>query len=178
MISESQYWISDLQKNVEFFHSKLDQRVWRGASFGALEKRIMLSCYIVRKLFESNKVIPDHFNAPVALYAYKGNGKVVDSMNSHRIDELYETQTPEVTSKPFSFVINQIIHSFVFVFAFDAPNQISGIVFNSDRSKKNSLFLLKLKDLINVLSPIAQYYIGKTVFQRNENGELVMVHAE
>ena len=100
MISESQYWISDLQKNVEFFHSKLDQRVWREASFDALEKRIMLSCYIVRKLFESNKVTPDKFNAPVALYAYKGNGKVVDLLNSHKIDELYETQAPEIDLYP------------------------------------------------------------------------------
>lgn len=178
MIYESQYWISDLQKNVEFLHSKLDQRVWREASFSALEKRIMLSCYIVRKLFESNKLIPDKFNAPVALYAYKGNGKVVDLLNSHKIDELYETQAPEITTKPFSFVINQIIHSFVFAFVFDAPNQVTGIIFNSDRSKKNSLFLLKLKDLINVLSPIAQCYIGKAVFQRSENGEMVFVHAE
>ncbi len=178
MISESQYWISDLQKNVEFLHSKLDQRVWREASFGALEKRIMLSCYIVRKLFESNKVIPYNFNAPVALYAYKSNGKVVDFLNSHRIDELYETQAPEVTTEPLSFVINQIIHSFVFAFVFDAPNQISGIIFNSDRSKKNFLFLLKLTDLINALSPIAHCYIGKAVFQRTENGEMVRVHAE
>lgn len=178
MISESQYWISDLQKNVEFIYSKLDQSVWREASFGALEKRIMLSCYIVRKLFESNKVIPDNFNAPVALYAYKGNGKAVDFLNSHRIDELYKTHAPEVTTKPFSFIINQIIHSFVFAFVFDAPNQVSGIIFNSDRSKKDSLFLLKLKDLINALSPIAQCYIGKAVFQRNESGEMVLVHAE
>ncbi len=135
MISESQYWISDLQKNVEFFYSKLDQRVWREASFAALEKRIMLSCYIVRKLFESNKLIPDQYNAPVALYAYKGNGKVVDLLNSHKIEELYETQAPEITTKPFSFVVNQVIHSFVFAFAFDAPNQVTGIIFNSDRSK-------------------------------------------
>lgn len=178
MISESQYWLSDLQKNVEFLHSKLDQRVWREASYVALEKRIMLSCYIVRKLFESNKVVPDEFNLPVALYAYKGNGKIVDSLNSHKINELYEIQVPEMITKPFSFVINQIIHSFVFAFALDAPNQVTGIIFNSDRSKKNSLFLLKLKDMINVLSPIAHCHIGKAVFQRNENGEMVLVHAE
>ena len=178
MISESQFWIKDLQKNVKFLHSKLDQRVWRGSSFVALEKRIMLSCYIVRKLFESNKVVPREFNAPVALYAYRGNGKIVDFLNSHRVDELYDIQTPETITKPFSFVINQIIHSFVFTFALDAPNQVVGIIFNSDKSKKNSLFFLKLQDLIDVLSPIAHCYIGKTVFQLNENGEMVMVHAE
>ena len=177
MITESEYWISDLQKNVAYFHAKLDQRVWREASFAALEKRIMLSCYIVRKLAESNKIAPDKLQAEINLYSYRSKGKMVDFLNSHRIDELYEIEKPEVTSRPFSYVINQIIHSFTFQFVFEGHNRISGILFNSDRSKKKTLYLVKLKELISVLSPIAQCYIGKTTFQRNEKGEMVLIDA-
>ncbi len=178
MITESQYWISDLQKNVEYFHAKLDQRVWREASFAALEKRIMLSCYIVRKLTESNKITPDKFHAEINLYSYKSKRKIVDLLNSHRIDELYEIETPVVMSKPFSYVINQIIHSFTFQFVFEGRNQIGGMLFNSDRSKKKTLYLVRLKELISALSPIAQCYISKATYQRNENGEMVLINAE
>ncbi|OOF10197.1 hypothetical protein BZG82_08265 [Salinivibrio sp. PR5] len=69
MISESQYWKDDLAKNVEFIHKKLFQTVWRDASYANLEKRIMLSCYIVRKLSESNKITKELFTEPVNIYS-------------------------------------------------------------------------------------------------------------
>lgn len=178
MITESQYWISDLQKNVAYFHEKLGQRIWREASFAALEKRIMLTCYIVRKLAESNKISPDKYQAEINLYSYKNKGKTVDFLNSHKIGELYEIEEPVVMTKSFSYVINQIIHSFTFQFVFEGHNQIGGILFNSDRSKKKTIYLVKLKELIEAISPIAQCYIGTTIFERNKNGEMVLVSAE
>jgi len=178
MITESDYWLRDLQKNVTYFHEKLGQRVWRESSFAALEKRIMLSCYIVRKLVESNKISPDNYQVEIYLYAYKNKGKIVDILNSHIINDLYEIDEPVVMAKPFSYVINQIIHSFIFQFAFEGRNQISGVLFNSDKSKNKIIYLMKLKDLIGVLSPIAQCYIGTTIFERNKDGELVLVSAK
>lgn len=178
MIAESQYWKDDLKKNVFFLHEKLDQRVWREASFAAVEKQIMLSCYIVRKLAESNKIPLELFSQEVSLYSYKNLGETVDLMNHHRVDELYDIENAQRITKPFSYIANQIIHSFVFMFAFKAKNEIEGIIFNSDRSKKKELYMMSIKDLIKVLSPIAQCYISKTIMQRNEKGEMVLVHAE
>lgn len=178
MISESEYWKSDLQKNVSFFYDKLYQSVWKNASYAALEKRVMLSCYIVRKLAEANKITKDRYNTPVPLYSYKSKGKTVDLLNWHRIEELYETEAPDKITKPFSYVVNQIVHSFTFLFAFKSKNKIEGILFNSDRSKKNELYMLKIADLIDVLSPIAQCYVGRIIMERNKNGELVAVLAE
>jgi hypothetical protein len=55
---------------------------------------------------------------------------------------------------------------------------LSGVAFNSDISKKYELYMLKLSDFISVLSPIAECYVGRTVFKRNPNGEMVVVEAE
>ncbi|MCU8036378.1 hypothetical protein, partial [Shewanella sp. SM71] len=121
MISESQYWKNDLQKNVEFFHNKLHQTTWREASFAALEKRVMLSCYIVRKLAEANKITKEIFECQVKLYSYKNKGKTVFCSTKSK-------------------------------------DNIEGILFNSDRSKKKELYMLKIADFIELLSPIAQCY--------------------
>jgi hypothetical protein len=178
MISESQYWKNDLQKNVEFFHNKLHQTTWREASFAALEKRVMLSCYIVRKLAEANKITKEIFECQVKLYSYKNKGKTVDLLNWHRVGDLYEVEQPQEITKPFSYVINQIIHSYTFLFAFKSKDNIEGILFNSDRSKKKELYMLKIADFIELLSPIAQCYIGRTIMQKNSDGEMVVVHSE
>lgn len=178
MISESQYWKNDLAKNVSFIHNKLYQTVWREASFAALEKRIMLSCYIVRKLAESNKITKERFLEPVNLWSYKNNGKVVDLLNSHRIDELYEVENAIEITKPLSYITNQIIHSYIFLYSFKERNKIDGIIFNSDKSKHKEVYRLTLKEFLRVLSPIAQCYVGRTIMQRNEKGEMVVVHSE
>lgn len=178
MITESEYWKNDLKKNVSFFHSKLSQTRWREESYAALEKRIMISCYIVRKLAESNKITNELFNQNIRVFSYKNTGTVPDLMNSHKIDELYEVDNPIETEKQLSYIVNQIIHSFTFRFVFKYPNKIEGFVFNSDRSKRKEIYMVKLKDFIQALSPIAQCYIGTTIMRRNENGEMVVVHSE
>lgn len=178
MISESEYWKKDLQKNVVFFHDKLYQKRWSQSSFAALEKRIMLSCYIVRKLYESNKIPKKLFDSDLSLHSYKNKGVVVDLLNSHKFDELYELEKPNKISKPFSYVINQIIHSYTFIFTFESKNKLNGLAFNSDRSKKNELYMLKLTDFVDALSPIAECFVGRTVFKRNKDGEMVVVEME
>ena len=178
MISESEYWKKDLEKNVVFFHGKLYQKRWNQNSFAALEKKIMLSCYIVRKLYESNKIPKTLFESSLYLYSYKNKGIVVDLLNSHRFNDLYEIDKPVKITKPFSYVINQIIHSYTFRFTFESKNKLCGLAFNSDRSKKNELYMLRLADFIDVLSPVAECYVGRMVFKRNKNGEMVVVEME
>jgi len=178
MLAESQYWKDDLKKSVFFLHEKLDQRVWKQSSFAAVEKRIMLSCYIAMKLAESNKIVPALYSEKVSLYAYKNRGEVVDLMNNHRVEELYEVDKAHKITKPFSYIANQIIHSYIFLFVFKSKNELEGVIFNSDKSKNTVLYMITIKDFIEVLSPIAQCYISKAMMERNENGEMVLVHAE
>lgn len=63
----------------------------------------MLSCYIARKIAEASKIPPSLFSADVPLYSYKNKGKVVDLMNWHRIDELYEIEDAQkITKEPLN----------------------------------------------------------------------------
>lgn len=138
----------------------------------------MLSCYIVRKLAESNKITNELYNEQVKLYSYKNKGIDVDFINSHRVDKLYEIERAEEITKPFSYICNQIIPSYIFLYAFECKNKIDGIIFNSDKSKQKEIYRLTLKEFLRVLSPIAQCYVGRTIMKRNEKGEMVVVHTE
>jgi hypothetical protein len=89
---------------------------------------------------------------------------------SRKINEFYELEAPNKIEKPLSFVVNQIIHSFSFVFVFKAKNEIEGFAFNSDKTKSDALYLVTFSELINVLSPIAGIYVGTTTLIQRESG--------
>lgn len=176
MILDAQCWINDLQKNVLFFDEKLGQRVWRRASFVAFEKRFVLSCFIIRKLAEANAIDKDVFESPVRVLSYKNRGKKVTQENMLEIEQLYETGRAETITKPLSYIVNQVIHSYTFAYCFESLGVLKGVIFNSDRSKSKELYLLELSDFIKVLSPIAGCSTGRTVMEYDDRGYLVAVN--
>ena len=170
MIHDHAAWVSELQRNVSFLYEKKDQRIWRSQSYIALEKRLMISCYIIRKLYDSKHISKAEFNGLVKLNQYNSLGLKAPFQQSRKINEFYELETPRKIEKPLSFVVNQIIHSFSFVFVFKAKNEIEGFAFNSDKTKRDALFLVTFSELIDVLSPIAGIYMGETQLIQREDG--------
>ncbi|MEX0739051.1 MAG: hypothetical protein WD071_06900 [Pseudohongiella sp.] len=178
MIAESQYWKDELKKYVNVIAKKQTQKVWRDSSYAALEKSIMLSCYISRKLVESNKIPRKKFEQVVEVSCFRSNGRVVDLLNSHKLDELYDIPQGAETRKPFSYVANQIIHSFIFFSLMDQHGGVESIVFNSDNSKSRELYMVQVSTLLKVFRSIAKSEITKIHMRRNDEGEMVVVSAE
>lgn len=72
-------------------------------------------------------------------------------------------------------MVNQIIHSCVFVLMFNDKNLFEGILFNSDKSKGKTLYMMKVQDFIDVIIPVAQCYINEIRMARNDEDELELV---
>jgi hypothetical protein len=144
MIQDSFYWKQSLLRQATILHEKLEQRVWRNSSFGKIEQSIMMGSFIVRKLAESSKISDKLYQHPLDMGAYPATGKLVMLLNRHKIIELYEVKGGTNVTEPLQYVVNQIIHSFVFEFVFEGSNKIFGVVFNSDRSKSKLLYMLPL----------------------------------
>lgn len=178
MIAESQYWKDELKKHVNVIAKKQAQKVWRDSSYAALEKSVMLSCYIARKLVEANKIPRAKFEQNVEVSCFNSNGRVVDLLNSHKLDELYDIPEGTETTKPFSYVANQIIHSFIFFPLLNPNSGVESIVFNSDKSKSKELYMIEVSALVKILRSIAKSDITKIHMRRNERGEMVVVSAE
>lgn len=178
MIAESQYWKDELKRHVGVIATKQAQKVWRDSSYAALEKSVMLSCYIARKLVEENKIPREKFEQNVELSCFRSNGRLVDILNSHKLDELYDIPAGAETTKPFSYVANQIIHSFIFFPLLKPKGGVECIVFNSDKSRGKELYMIQIPALIKILRSIAKSDITKIHMHRNERGEMVVVSAE
>lgn len=175
MIHDSSYWKDSLRKHAEMLSGKLEQRVWRDSSFSKVEQSVMLSCYIVRKLAEAKKIADAKFQRHLQMRAFRATGETVGLLNSHKIDALYHLNDGTDTSKPLSYIANQLIHSFIFVPVFESPGKLLGIAFNSDRSKVKELYMLQLRPLVEAFAACADSYITKASYFRLNNGELGVV---
>jgi len=179
MILESSYWKDTLQKHARFLHQKLSQRVWRDSSFARLEEAVMLSSYIVRKLAEAKKISVETYNQAIPLRSFSATGRAVNLLNHHRIDELYHMKGGSHISKPLSYVVNQLIHSYVFVPVFESPEKIYGFTFNSDRSKVKALYMVSLETLAEKFARIANLYVGRATYIRvKSSGEWEVIPEE
>lgn len=168
MISESSYWKDTLRKHAQALNAKLDQRTWRDSSYGRLEETVMLSCYVVRKLAEAKKITEATYNSPISIRRFPATGESIDLFNRHKIDELYHLSEGANVTKPLSYVINQLIHSFVFVPVFEAPGKIYGFTFNSDRTRVKELYMVSLRTLAEVFAKISNLYISQRSYIRIE----------
>jgi hypothetical protein len=175
VIHDSSYWKDALRKHAQALNAKLEQRVWRESSFSKFEQSVMLSCYIVRKLAEARKIADAKFQLPLEMRSFRATGKTVDFLNSHNLDALYNLSDGVRVTQPLSYVVNQIIHSYIFKPAFVSPGKIRSVAFNSDRSKSKELYMLELRPLIEAFADCADSYISKATYFRLSNGELQVI---
>jgi hypothetical protein len=178
MISDSSYWKRTLASHAEVLNVKLRQTHWRDESFLKVEQAVMMSCYIIRKLAEAQKITNDRFNAHLPLTAFAATGKTVDALNSHRVHELYEVESGVEISKPLSYIANQLIHSYIFVPVFLLHNQLHAVAFNSDRSKSRELYVLKLRPFVEALASCADSVLSSVTYFRLTDGMLEVVPQE
>lgn len=129
----------------------------------------------LRKLAEAKKISDAKFQKSLRMQSYQATGKIVDLLNNHRIESLYQLGNGISITKPLSYVANQLIHSFIFVPVFEPAGRIQGIAFNSDRSKNNELYMLELRSLVEALAACADSYIIKASYFRLDNGELEVI---
>lgn len=177
MITEPQYWKTEILNCASSLRDKIDQKRWSSVSIGHLERMTMSACYGVRKLYESGYIDETKFHEPIQLRNHPTLGKGITSENWRDIDLYYDLKNSYVEDHKFSFLCNQFIHSFVFipVLKGGSDNGLQGIAFNSDRSKKNSLYYVEIWKLIDALAKSGDGYIGRpTIFNVGSNGELTL----
>jgi hypothetical protein len=79
-------------------------------------------------------------------------------MNWHRIDELYDFLTSNIEKLLLKSICNQLIHSYVFMTSFNENNQLTGILFSSDRYCNKKLFSVDINDVIEILRKVGSNY--------------------
>lgn len=169
MIYESCYWKNDLLKQADDLRARRKQRKWPEVSFARLEQTIMLGFYSIRKLIEASKLSESTVGQQLHVTTFPWSGKTVTRMNWDKIDKLYELDSPSSETRQVLFFCHQIVHSFVFMPAFDERGQLDGILFTSDRHRHQCLYLVTLDTVIQLFDCVGNDYPNDVRLKYNED---------
>jgi len=168
MVYESHYWKNELYRNYRFIVNFISSKYRKDRHFFGIEKAIMISAYIIRKLDDAEKIPPYILNNEINIKKYIANKKIIDHMNWYRIEENYKLEIGIENKKNWKYFINQIIHSFTFIPIFDDNNRFSGIMFNSDKTKNETLFYVCINEIIKLILEISEGELANTKYCRND----------
>jgi hypothetical protein len=158
MIWESRDWKEYLLKTALNLSKRIHQKRWTERSFFLFEREIFFAFYSVRKLIEAKKLSDYVVEAKISLQAFKSMGLPVTRFNRDGINELYDLQNPSSESIKLKDICNQFIHSYIFVPCFGESNELDGIIFCSDHTRKHRVFKLAIADLIEALKMVDSDY--------------------
>lgn len=137
-----------------------------------VERVVFWSAFSIRKLIEARK-LSDEFEAqtvPVLRFPRREPAQLQDQLNAHHIDRHYDLDNSDPTFLTPIELCNQLIHSFVFVPCTDkASRQMTGILFNSDRSRDTSLFHVTWSDFEAIVISAAEDDVVYAAFDRRSN---------
>lgn len=178
MIYESYYWRKELLKLAAKIEKRIPyKRPWTDSQNGDFEKEVMIGFYMIRKLKESFKLTNNIIATNIKGFKYPNKGKLVTLMNNHRFMELYDFEQPKKDKFNLTFLINQIVHSYIFSPKFDVNSdaiissiddkdaitwedvhgvinsvkiELTGILFCSDDKRNEFLYELSVKDIIEL----------------------------
>jgi len=167
MIWESSYWKDDLLKSADFLAEKEKQKDWPDRSLVAVEKRVFLGFYSIRKLMDSNKVSSKFNSLKVNAKTYPSRGKKIHLLNWHRTDELYDFSKGQPKELSVRFLCNQIIHSYVFLLAFSTRERLRSFYFCSERERKEHLFEVSVKNVIRLFRTVGDDYPSSANYKFN-----------
>ena len=170
MIFDSRPWKKELHKLSQrlykvSLHSKMSE-----AKAVSCEKTIFISAYIIRKLSEASKLSYElkSISCPIKKYS---NVKHVDLLNWHNISRTFDLSHPIQSTLNIKSLCNYLIHSFVFVFAYDENDFLCGFYFTSDWEKNKELYFMDIKDFIKMVQIVANDEKMQARYIRDENGD-------
>lgn len=159
MIWESCYWKDDLLRTALRLRRRQFQRRWSEVSLANVEKDLFIGFYSVRKLMDANKLSDTTLSMSISITEYSRLEKSVTRMNRHRLDELYDLESPCAGNLGLRTLCNQIVHSYAFAPIHNGEDQgLEGIFIASDREKASRLYRISMADIVRVFEIVGKDY--------------------
>lgn len=148
------------------------------SDLGKLEYLTMTGFYSIRKLLEAEtKLSASTIEGRYKTTRYplkpehKNSGKYPDRIFNKGIDHFYDLEAPITPSSSLSYICNQFIHSYVFVFSFDTSKHVNGVFFSSERDKQQFCNHIGTDEVAKVLSLVGEDYPAQLLLVRNGSGD-------
>ena len=156
MIYESYPWKAELYKSFKTICKFRRLKRVTENSCVKVEIAVMLSAYIIRKLIDAEKIPKEFIEEEIKARKFDINEKIIDHQNWHKIEKNYNLEKYSLVSKPWRYYLNQIVHSFTFIFSYNDDNMLNGFYINSDKSKNKELYFIYIKEYLYLLLIISE----------------------
>jgi hypothetical protein len=154
MIWESLFWKEEIARIRRRLENKRRQAKWADRWLARLEKDVMLSFFMIRKLIEAKKLSQGLLDSRTPVLTYAPTGKLVHHFNWHRLSELYQLTKAKREDVTLEFLCNQIIRSYVFAPLFTG-RKCTALLFCSDWQRNRRLYRLSMSRLTSLLHKVA-----------------------
>mgnify|MGYP001159284651 CR=1 FL=1 len=167
MIWESKYWKKDILNLADKLERRITQKKWFNASNANAEKEIMISAYMVRKLFESHKIDETIQEKAIPIIKYSSNGKKISLMRRLSPERYFDIDRPISSKIKVKDLCNNIIHSYIFLlYIIDGEFKYFWVA--SDWNKFKFMFQIEVEKYIKILRSIGKNYPTAQAFIFND----------
>ncbi len=133
------------------------------------EKELIVSFFLIRKLFEMHKVSSKSLDYKAEVYSCTPSGKKITKLNQHAIDEIYDLDNEKKVKKKIVFLANQLIHSCT-IFAYrNEDRNWGGVYACSDFERNKTIYRIPIEEIVSIFKLVGSDY--PTTFSMRWNEE-------
>lgn len=172
MIYESHFWKIKIANRLKAFKAFLKSRKRYTETIGVeVEEFIFTTSFMVRKIGESNKLSDELERNPLRVSRYNSIKRMTHYLDRYDIPEYYDLNNGTEVEVTMKNLLNMFIHSYCFHFYFDSPSDWKSFNFsifiNSDYSKDEFVYEIKIEDYFQFLEDVIQDHVVSVTQRRN-----------
>jgi len=165
MLHEAEFWREEISSNRASLAKIAKQQMHGRKTKVTIEKNVFLTFYAIRKLIENGHLPPETAEHQISVRTHLRRPDVPWS-HGLSLDRLYDTDRSSVQQSSVRYVMNQFIHSAVFVIQLRRPMEIIGFHVASDRERDRQCLYVSLAEVLDIFdlagSPASQATGGPT----------------
>lgn len=132
------------------------------------EREVIMAFFRVRTLLERHMFSDDFLSRRIDVTTYrKKTEKPTTWLNNHKIEELFDLESPKSRQIDLNFICNQIIHSTIFIPVRNGQC-FSHLLLCSDFERNHSLFLVELDVIVELLTSASTDWHNATSCEFNQ----------
>jgi hypothetical protein len=128
-----------------------------------IERKIFLAAYTIRKLWEAQKLSTSFSDRSFRCLTYPAISDRITRSNNHRLEELYDFQSPNRKAISARNLVDLVIHSFVFAEHLRDDMAVEGFLVTSDRKRYDRLWLVRMNAFIGLMRQVGSDYPSNAI---------------
>jgi len=164
---DSTYWKTELFPVADLIEELATFTRFSERLANEFEREVTLAIFAVRTLIERHTLSEELLAEQIPVQAYpKKTQKPTTWLNNHKINELFDLDSPHRRNLDLLFFCNQIVHSYILLPVREAQ-RFRHFLFCTDYQRNRLLFLADVEMVVKLLRKVAFDYPAHTHLEFN-----------